>query len=124
MKRLERGLHPQQLVTSDLPQLRKDLNQRPKKLEDSHSDLQEAKRVLHKRISTIKADLEKKVKVDVEEQVKSEIWEGILRHRRLPGKEWSKAEIERGRILSAVAVELQNVRPTKLRNLKVAKMGL
>ncbi|OQE11786.1 hypothetical protein PENVUL_c002G04794 [Penicillium vulpinum] len=85
-----------QLVTSDLPQLRKDLNQRPKKLEDSHSDLQEAKRVLHKRISTIKADLEKKVKVDVEEQVKSEIWEGILRHRRLPGKEWSKAEIERG----------------------------
>ncbi|KAJ5962718.1 hypothetical protein N7501_007659 [Penicillium viridicatum] len=52
--------------------------------------------VLHQRVSTIKEDLEKKVKVNVEEQVKSEIGEGILWHRRLPGKEWSKAEIERG----------------------------
>lgn len=119
IKKPEKGLHYQEVATIDLPQLRNGFlayDQRLKKLEDSHSALQEDKMVLHQSVSTIKEDLEKKVKVNVEEQVKSEIGEGILRHRRLPGKEWSKARSRGERIRSAVVVEPRNVRSTKLRN--------
>ncbi|KAJ5392713.1 hypothetical protein N7465_011687 [Penicillium sp. CMV-2018d] len=95
IKKLEDRLQHQEVSTMNLPQLRNGFlayEQRLQKLEYSHSSLQEDKKVLDERLSTIKEDLEK-AKVNVEEPIK--IGEGILRHRRLPGKEWSKAEIKR-----------------------------
>ncbi|KAJ5962717.1 hypothetical protein N7501_007658 [Penicillium viridicatum] len=96
IKKLEDRLQYQEVSTMNLPQLRNGFlayEQRLQKLEDFHSSLQKDKKVLDERVSTIKEDLEKKVEVNVEEEMK--IGEKILRHRRLPGKEWSKAEIKR-----------------------------
>lgn len=87
--RLENDLRSLKLgMTEEMHNLKSDRQgdrSRIKRLEDSHSDLKEDKKVLHKRVITLKESLGHRAKV--------EVGEGILRRRRQPGKKWSNDEI-------------------------------